>query len=533
MVANGFDDVRIIAGTGDKGADVLGVKNGELWIFQCKFTSRSAPSRAALAEVREAGAFYKAQRLAVATSRPPGDAFVAERARYQRMGLEIEIASPAVLLSQMAATPEWPPARRELRKYQEEASQRLRDALLTTGRGQLVLATGLGKTVVMADTVADMLRDGLVPHERVLVLAHTRELVDQLQRAFWFQLPKWVATHRLIEREAPSYWDGITFATVQSAVAALEFLPQFGLILIDEAHRIGGDTFRRIIDYMKPPMLAGVTATPWRGDGFDIDTLLGPPLIRIGIAEGLQRGFLSEVDYRLLADNVDWKMVQSLSRNNYSVGDLNRRLILPLRDEEAARAIRQVFYEERRRAGIVFTPTAAHAVDFAAMLRYQGFRAEAISYETQPRQRAVFMARFRAGDLDFVATVDLFNEGVDVPDVDLLIFMRVTHSRRIFVQQLGRGLRVSPGKKNVVVLDFVTDLRRVAEVVELDREVRGSDVERLGLGSRVIQFHDRSAGSFLKEWMLDQASVLLRQEDASLEMPDFDFPSPVAKGGVQ
>ena len=136
----------------------------------------------------------------------------------------------------------------------------------------------------------------------------------------------------------------------------------------------------------------------------------------------------------------------------------------------------------------------------------------------------MLLARFAAGSLDFVTTVDLFNEGVDVPDVDMLVFMRATHSRRIFVQQLGRGLRISPGKDRVVVLDFVTDLRRVAEVIELDTAVRGGGVERLGLGSRLIAFHDRSAGSFLREWMLDQASLLLRESDSSLQMPNLNFP---------
>lgn len=533
MIANGFDDVRLVGGSGDRGADVLGVKDGELWVFQCKYTANRPPPREALNEVIEAGRYYKAKRLVLATSRHPSDGLLKERARYQRLGLTIDLATPATLLAQMNETPEWPPARKELRGYQEEASERLRSALLATGRGQLVLATGLGKTVIMADTVADMLRDGLIQDRRVLVLAHTRPLVDQLQRAFWYQLPKWVATHRLVESEFPTFWDGITFATVQSVISNLDRLPPFGMVLVDEAHHIGSDTFRRAVDRLKPPMLAGVTATPWRGDGFDIDSLLGPPLVQIGIAEGLQRGFLSDVDYRLLADNVDWQVVQTLSRNKYTLPDLNRRLIIPLRDEEAARTIRQVFFEERRRAGIVFSPTTVHAVEFAGMLRHQGFRAEAISYETDPRQRDIFMARFRAGDLDFVATVDLFNEGVDVPDVDLLVFLRVTHSRRIFVQQLGRGLRVSGAKSKVVVLDFVTDLRRVAEVVELDRESRAGEIERLGLGPRVIQFQDRSAGAFIKEWALDQASVLLRQEDPALEMPHFDFPKPSPGGSVQ
>jgi superfamily II DNA or RNA helicase len=491
------------------------------------------PPSAAIAEVVNAAKYYSADRMVVATSRPPGEAFLAEKQRYERTGLRIQIADPRILLGMMANTPEYAPSRRNLRPYQDDVSERFRRALMDTGRAQIVLATGLGKTIVMAEVVADLLRDNCIEQGRVLVLAHTRQLVDQLQRAFWAQLPKWVCTHRLADSEFPAHWDGITFATIQSAVINLERLPQFGLILVDEAHHIGADMFRRSIQELNPPMLGGVTATPWRGDGYDIDELLGPALIKIGIAEGLQNGFLSDVDYRLLADNLDWETVQGMSKHRYSIGELNKRLIIPTRDEEAARLVKQVFVEEGRRSGIVFSPTIIHAQSFAATLRRYGFRAEAISSETEPRERDVLMSRFRAGQLDFVTTVDLFNEGVDVPDVDMLVFLRATHSRRIFVQQLGRGLRISPGKSKVVVLDFVTDLRRIAEVLDLDRAVRGADVERLGLGSRIIQFHDASAGSFLKEWMLDQASLFLRDGDPQLQLPEINYPRPPAPGGVQ
>ena len=111
--------------------------------------------------------------------------------------------------------------------------------------------------------------------------------------------------------------------------------------------------------------------------------------------------------------------------------------------------------------------------------------------------------------------------------------MRATHSRRIFVQQLGRGLRVSPIKQNVIVLDFVTDIRRIAEVIELDRATRGGPMERLGLGSRIVQFSDASAGGFLQEWLLDQASLFLREGDPVLELPKFEFPEPAPPGNVQ
>jgi superfamily II DNA/RNA helicase len=143
------------------------------------------------------------------------------------------------------------------------------------------------------------------------------------------------------------------------------------------------------------------------------------------------------------------------------------------------------------------------------------------------------LSRFRNGALHIITTVDLFNEGVDVPDVDLIVFMRVTHSRRIFVQQLGRGLRVSPKKDKVIVLDFVTDLRRIAEVVELDSASREGSIERLGLGRHLISFKDYSLGSFFKEWILDQASLLLREGDPELELPDFNFPESAPPGGVQ
>ena len=113
----------------------------------------------------------------------------------------------------------------------------------------------------------------------------------------------------------------------------------------------------------------------------------------------------------------------------------------------------------------------------------------------------------------------------------MIVFMRVTHSRRIFVQQLGRGLRVAPRKDKVVVLDFVSDLRRIAEVIELEKASRG-DVERLRLPG-IIQFRDEGAGSFMLDWMKDQADLLTRDGDPRLELPAFDFPQPHRKGTVQ
>lgn len=531
LICNGFKDVRVVGGTGDRGADVLGRKRGELWVIQCKFTSNGYASAAAVDEVAEASRFYHASRMYVATSRPAGPATRSAVERWRKLGIEIGILEPATLIAMAQRSPELPASRRELRDYQEDAVQLFMAALRETGRSQVVLATGLGKTVVMSEATARLFEDRQVPNGRALVLAGTRELVDQLQRAFWDQLPKSIPTHRLVGGEIPTYWDGITFATVQSAVARLEELPEFGLVLIDEAHHVGSDTFRLVTDRMADAMIGGVTATPWRGDGYDIDTLLGPPVIRVGIAEGLKRGFLCETDYRLYADDIDWEFVRKKSRNAYSITHLNKRLLLPTRDEEAAKKIKEVFDAEDRRSGIVFCSTVLHAKSFAAMLGLFGIRSEAITGDMSARERDDVMARFRAGLLDLVTTRDLFNEGVDVPDVDLIAFMRVTHSRRIFVQQLGRGLRTSPNKDKVVVMDFVSDLRRISEVIELERGAKG-DIERLRLPG-VVEFRDASAGSFVLEWMKDQADLFLREGDAQLELPKFDFPEPHGGGTVQ
>lgn len=532
LVANGFEDVRVVGGSGDRGADVLGVKSGELWVVQCKFVTNQYPSPSAVDEVVESSRFYQANRLVVAASRSFGPATFAAVKKWTSLGIHVELLPAATLMEMARRSPDYPSARRELRPYQVETVDLFIAALRETGRGQVVLATGLGKTVVMAEAVAQMYRDGVIPGDKVLVLAGTRELVDQLQRSFWDQLPKSISTHRLIGGEEPSYWDGITFATVQSVISRVENLPQFGLVLVDEAHHIGSESFRSVIARLGAPMVGGVTATPWRGDGYDIDLLLGQPVARIGIAEGLKRGFLCEADYRLLADNIDWDFVRERSAHNYSLQQLNRKLLIPTRDEEAAKIIREAFTVEHRRAAVVFCSTVVHAQSFAGMLRLFGFRAEAITGDMDLRTRDKTMAAFRRGHLDIITTRDLFNEGVDVPDVDMIVFMRVTHSRRIFVQQLGRGLRISPDKDKVVVLDFVSDLRRIAEVIELEKAVKG-DVETLGLGNRIVQFRDVGASTFMLDWMKDQADLFNREGDPTLELPKFDYPETGHGGNVQ
>jgi superfamily II DNA or RNA helicase len=121
-----------------------------------------------------------------------------------------------------------------------------------------------------------------------------------------------------------------------------------------------------------------------------------------------------------------------------------------------------------------------------------------------------------------ITCVDVFNEGVDVPDVNLIAFLRVTHSRRIFVQQLGRGLRLSEGKAALHVLDFVTDIRRVAATLDLRRTLEAEETEHLRLrvpSASRIEFSDETVGSLMDHWIRDAASLETAADEVYLQFP--------------
>lgn len=518
-----WKDVRVIGRSGDGGADVLGVDDANnRWIFQCKHV-RSAVGKEAVEEVRAAGRLYGAHRLCVVTSNDPGRAFLQELKRLQDSGLDIIHLGPGHLVTLYRDAPEYMPSRPQLREYQTEAVTETRNALLERDQAQVVLATGLGKTVVMAEVVADMLRDGLLGEGRVLVLAHTLPLVNQLITSFWRVLPKWVPTHRLAEGERPMNFDGITFATVQTLQKMdIEKLETFDLVIVDEAHRVGAPGYAETIKRLGAPRLLGVTATPWRPDGGSIDHWFGPPVFQMSIKDGLAQGYLSDVDYRILLDGIDWDIVREASAYGYSIQHLNKRLLIPTRDQRAIEIIRDAWQREGRRRGIVFSPSQNHARHFAADLRANSFRAEALVSDSTPIERYVALSRFAAGELDVLCVVDVFNEGIDVPDVDLLVFLRVTHSRRIFVQQLGRGLRLGQDKDKVVVLDFAADVRRIHAAMDLGEVTDERDMESLRMSRAAVNFSDKSLNDFFTEWVADLGSIQDQEADELVKLPILD-----------
>lgn len=529
LLYRGWESPQLVGRTGDGGADVIAVStDGKVALFQCKFTTNSPPGKSAIEEVRRAGKIYDASLLYVVTSQKPTRGFFNELDRVRTLGLPIHHIGPDDLISASEKAPLYSPNRLELREYQKDAAEALRSALLDTGRAQLVFATGLGKTVVMAELVSDMLVDGLLGDGRVLVLAHTLPLVNQLLVSFWRHLPKSVQTHRYAEGERPITFDGITFATIQS-FSKIKNYSYFDLVIVDEAHHAGAPDFLNTVEKINPPKLLGVTATPWRSDGVSINSIFGEPTMSMGIKEGLANGFLSEVDYRIFIDTMDWDFVAHQSQYGYTIGQLNKKLIIPTRDDEAIRKIGKVYEIEKRKRGLVFSPSQAHARSFASDLRRHGFNAAAITHEESNLERYKILSKFSNGEINFLCAVDVLNEGIDVPDVDMLVFMRVTHSRRIFVQQLGRGLRINPNKDKVLVLDFAADVRRIHAALDLNFSPENREIERLLISNAHISFMDKSLGSFFYEWIADLGNIQDCEDDEVIKLPvidprKFDFP---------
>src|SRR5262249_49927650 len=149
-------------------------------------------------------------------------------------------------------------------------------------------------------------------------------------------------THRFAQGEHPLSFEGLTFATIQSFVNVAD-PPYFDMVVIDEAHHLGAPGYISTIQKLNAPKLVGVTATPWRSHGVSISYWLDAPVFAMGIKEGLAQGFLSDVDYRLYLDNIDWNFVASQSHFGYTIAQLNKRLLIPMRDEEAIKEIRKVY----------------------------------------------------------------------------------------------------------------------------------------------------------------------------------------------
>jgi superfamily II DNA or RNA helicase len=516
----GFRDVVNIDGSGDRGGDLLGVRGQRLWVFQTKWRSSGSVDADAVDEVSNAYDHYGASKAVVVTNAKPSTAARRRAQELERLGRGVDFWTGEDLQQLFDAADDYPAFR--LRDYQDEAVSSLWADLRSRRRALLILATGLGKTVVSGEVIGRHLREG--PGQDVLVVAHTKDLVNQLERALWRHLPKRIKTQVLTGDEKPTDLSGVTCATTASALSAVLQGWRPSLVMVDETHHVGEDgTFDTLLRELEASLQFGVTATPWRGDKYDIEQRFGKASCKLGIEQGMKRGYLAVVDYRLYVDNIDWDVVRGASRHRYSIKELNTRLFLIPRDEAIVDALIEAWHSIASPHGIVFCQTIAHAERMAQLLhQIPEWRSAAPIHADMPkRERQQRLLDFRSGRIPILTAVDILNEGVDVPDVNILAFARVTHSRRIFVQQLGRGLRLREGKEKVLALDFVSDIRRVAALLNMRRQLNADEIEVMPkVPQSRITFSDVGVESLLEQWIRDAASLETANDEARLQFLD-------------
>ena len=522
----GWKDINVIGGAGDRGGDVLATRiEGSLvksWVVQSKaVTGDRYIGPQALKEAINALSFYDANIAAVATN---GEFTKTARQRQEQLaanGYTLKLWNGAFLKGLVDQMPEDHAGFRELRSYQDDIVHKV-VASFDEGnkRAFYIVATGLGKTVIAATIARQLWTRGC---HRILVLCHATDLALQLEQGFWPQLTKGIPTSVFFDGLPPRNTEGISFGLYQSLYGYLPGIDpdQFDVVIVDEAHHALAFGFRTCLEHLKPKFLIGMTATPWRGDGQSLTTIFGNPVAKVSLVDGMAMGYLSKVDYRILCDNVDWDNMQGMSEQHLSIRDLNKRLFLPQRDEAVISELKMAIQEVGRPRIAIFSPSIEHSNRFAQMLSASGISCAALSKVDKSERRRRLLA-FASGAYQAICAVDVMNEGIDIPDVNILVFLRATHSRRIFVQQLGRGLRLSEGKDKVIVLDFVSDIRRMAEMIDMNNEgkAKGAEHEIVYLQEGFVSFSDARVESFVNMWLEDVADLSGSDDEVKLKFPE-------------
>ena len=559
LTLKNFEHVWLVGGTGDEGADIIATMqsrtNGQerRWLVQVK-RYKSPVGEDVAKETIRALLRYEAHIPVIVSS----SGFTASVHKWKEelrrsQGISLQLWDASTIESLGRELPTEPLIHRpgkglKLRKYQEDGIARILERYTDrySHSALVVLATGLGKTVTAAEAVRRIRAQSPRPL-RVLVIAHTIDLVHQLERSFWPFMSPEDASCIVGGGERPSSYDELlkyafVFAVRDSIFEAQErsLFPNeiFDIVVVDECHHLGSRTYEAVLDGLEAgtksgPFLIGLTATPWRPGGESLGPRFDDPVVQVDLPTGLRDGFLANVDYRMYTDNVDWARLAREKGDRFTPEKINRTLFISEWDDGVIERTQEAWAELKGvRRGIVFCGTIEHANTVSEKINQLGFAtaatisskgADGKAMKTSERSRILW--DFAAGKIEILCARDVLNEGIDVPDVNLVVFQRVTHSRRIFVQQLGRGLRLKPNDGKVIVLDFVTDIRRFAEGLLLGKALdqdgpRPGDERYISQRSKVTFMRqteeDFDSKNFLTQWLRDMEEVASAGEDASV-----------------
>lgn len=346
--------------------------------------------------------------------------------------------------------------------FQEEILEKLEVERTVHGRFKnlIVAATGTGKTLISAFDFQRFYKKN--PRAKLLFVAHRKEILQQSMGAFRGVLKDNNFGELWVDGEEPNEYKHL-FASVQTLNNRQENLKlssdYFDFIIIDEVHHISADSYRPIIHRFTPEILLGLTATPERMDGADIlADFCDHIAAEIRLPEALNQKLLCPFNYFGIADSVDISQV-NWSRGRYVPSELNK--VYTSNDQRVSNIIASLDkyvtdIQDVRALG--FCVTQEHAQYMAEKFALAGLRADYL-VSGRNENRKEIRNKLRKKEINYLFVVDIFNEGVDIPEIDTVLFLRPTESLTVFLQQLGRGLRLADGKDCLTVLDFVGNAR--------------------------------------------------------------------------
>lgn len=415
----------------------------------------------------------------------------------------------------------------------------------------VVMATGTGKTVVAALDYRRLRATGQA--DSLLFVAHRKEILRQSLLTFRQVMRDETFGELYVDGARPEQWRHV-FASIQSLDAnPLPDPDRFDMVIVDEFHHAEAATYRKLLSSVRPKVLLGLTATPERADGQDIKHWFGGRIAaELRLWEALERGLLAPFQYFGVHDGTDLREIGWRRGQGYDVGQLSK--VYTGNDRRAAvvlETLQRKIGDVGRMRALGFCVSIDHARFMADRFNKAGLPSVAITAQSLRDERDQALRDLRDRKINVVFTVDLFNEGVDVPEIDTVLFLRPTDSATVFLQQLGRGLRLAEDKPCLTVLDFVghqhkqfrfdrrfraltgasrTGIARVIEqgfptlpagcVIDLDRDVRRLVLENVrqaltlswrDLAHELRDLGDVSLPAFLQETGLDVEDLYRRR----------------------
>lgn len=333
-----------------------------------------------------------------------------------------------------------------LRPYQDEAKAAVLEAWLEVLRTLLVLPTGTGKTIVFSKIIEELVSRG----ERVLILAHRGELLNQARDKLSQATGLGCAVEKA-EETCLGEWFRVVVGSVQSLGRPNRLArfkkDYFDTIIIDEAHHALSDTYQRVLNHFDGAKVLGVTATPDRGDMKNLGTTFESLAYEYTLPKAIRDGFLCKIKAHTIPLALDLSRVGTQA-GDFKVGDIDTALDPYL--HQIADEMKTVCADRKT---VVFLPLIKTSQKFAKLLRDRGFNATEVNGESQ--DRAEILNDFDDGKYNVLCNSMLLTEGWDCPSVDCIVVLRPTKIRSLYAQMVGRGTRLSPGKEELLLLDFL------------------------------------------------------------------------------